>query len=499
MATNQTIKQSVSTTVSAGGTKQKSSGSKGMSQITLATFMGLTFALVAGPYYSTLTATGWNMFLYMGIAAIGFALPIALISGEFGTTFPGKGGPELWVKNTLGPKWGFVTSWLIWMAMIPSMLVVGTGFAPTVALLIGHEELIENQVFTLAVILALVWTMTLLNLKFDMAKLNGKFGIWLGFYIPVVMLFVLGLYMFIKFGFNPDSILGKFEPSKLLPSSLTSGSGMYFSGIIFIFLGIEMSSVFITRLKNPSKQYAKGVIGALIMLAVLSLANSFLIANVIPAGKIQLNNTAQPLQIFADKLGLPYIIVQIFCLMLIMSVLTNMSTWFVSASKTMTQSALNGDFPPKLKFWKTNKFNACPSLLMVQAVLISLLSVAYVVIPGINKVFIIITNTGTVLYCLAYTLMTLGYIKMRRENPNESHPFKVGKKGNGLAYAISILLLVTIVFALTVTFMNNTMLNLVFVAVFALVFFMIPLVIYKNRKPSWKITDDTGSATKQAN
>lgn len=497
MSTNQSINQSTSTTSSTNSSsKSNGAGSKALSKISLVTFMGLTFSLVAGPYYSTLTATGWNMFLYMGIAAIGFALPIALISGEFGTTFPGRGGPELWVKNTLGSKWGFVTSWLIWMAMIPSMLVVGTGFAPTVALLIGRKELIENQTFTLIVILLLVWTMTLLNLKFDMAKINGKFGIWLGFYIPVVMLFVLGLYMFIKFGFNSDSILGHFEASKLIPSSLTSGSGMYFSGVIFIFLGIEMSSVFITRLNNPRKQYAKGVIGALIMLAVLSLANSFLIANVIPAGKIQLNNTAQPLQIFAEQLGLPYFIVQIFCLMLIVSVFTNMSTWFVSASKTMTQSALNGDFPPKLKFWKTNKFNACPSLLMVQAILISLLSVAYVVIPGINKVFIIITNTGTVLYCLAYTLMTIGYLKMRSKNPDQVHPFRVGKKGNGLAYFVSILLLVTIVFALTITFMNNSMLNLVFVAVFTIVFFMIPLIIYKNRKPSWKITDENKTSIK---
>lgn len=474
-------------------------GVKSSSKITLATFIGLTFALVADPYYSTLTATGWNMFLYMGIATIGFALPIALISDEFGTTFPGKGGPELWVKNTLGPKWGFVTSWLIWVAMIPSMLIVGTGFAPTVALLVGKKALIENQMYTLVVILLLVWTMTLLNLKFDMAKINGKFGIWLGFYIPVVMLFVLGLYTFIKFGFNPHSILGTFEPSKLLPKSLTSGSGMYFSGVIFIFLGIEMSSVFITRLKNPSKQYSKGIIVSLIILAVLSLANSFLIANVIPDGQIQLNNTAQPLQLFAKQLGLPYFLVQIFCLMSIVSVLTNMSTWFVSASKTITQSAINGDFPPAFKFWKTNKFNACPSLLIVQAIAISLLSIAYVVIPGINKVFIIFTNSGTVLYCLAYGLMTIGYMSMRKHNVDQTHPFRVGKKGNGLAYVISVLLLATIVFTLTITFMNNSLLNFVFVIVFTAIFFTVPLIIYKNRKESWKNNPANTKGMNQSN
>lgn len=170
--------------------------------------------------------------------------------------------------------------------MIPAMLVVDTGFVPTVALLIGKKELIENPIYTLGVILVLVWTMTLLNLKLDMAKINGKFGIWLDFYIPVVMLFGLRLYTFIKFGFNAESILGSFEPSKLVPKLLTSGSGMYFSGVIFIFLGIEMSSVFIMWLRKPSGQYAKGIIIALVLLAILSLCNAFFVANVIPKGDI---------------------------------------------------------------------------------------------------------------------------------------------------------------------------------------------------------------------
>ena len=76
------------------------------------------------------------------------------------------------------------------------------------------------------------------------------------------------------------------------------------------------------------------------------------------------------------------------------------------------------------------------------------MSGAYVIIPGINKVFVIITNSGTMIYCLAYTLMALGFISMRRKSPDTEHPFRVGKKGNGLGFFFAGLLMVTIVFAL---------------------------------------------------
>lgn len=97
-------------------------------------------------------------------------------------------------------------------------------------------------------------------------------------------------------------------------------------------------------------------------------------------------------------------------------------------SKTITASAREGDFPEKFKFWKTNKFNSSNTLLFVQAIAITILSGAYVVIPGINKVFVIITNSGTMIYCLAYTLMALGFIAMRRKSPDTEHPFRVGKR-----------------------------------------------------------------------
>lgn len=100
---------------------------------TLLTFIGLTMALVANVRsIPTIAATGWEQLLYMGIAFACFALPLALISGELGTTFPNNGGSQLWVKESLGNKWGFVVAWLSWTQMFPSMIMTASTLAPLI-------------------------------------------------------------------------------------------------------------------------------------------------------------------------------------------------------------------------------------------------------------------------------------------------------------------------------------------------------------------------------
>lgn len=78
------------------------------SKVSLITFIGMTVALAASiRNIPDVAGSGWTMFFYMGVASLLFALPICLIAGEFGSAFPEKGGPELWVSNSLGGSYGF--------------------------------------------------------------------------------------------------------------------------------------------------------------------------------------------------------------------------------------------------------------------------------------------------------------------------------------------------------------------------------------------------------
>ena len=66
-------------------------------KLTLFGLIGITMAFF-GTVRSvpTLAITGWTSIFYMLIAALVFALPIALMSAELSTGFPEEGGPQVW-------------------------------------------------------------------------------------------------------------------------------------------------------------------------------------------------------------------------------------------------------------------------------------------------------------------------------------------------------------------------------------------------------------------
>ena len=96
-------------------------------KLTLFGLIGITMAFF-GTVRSvpTLAITGWTQIFYMLVAAVLFALPIALMSAELSTGFQEEGGPQVWVKKAIGEKWGFVTSWLLWVQMFFGMVMVAS-------------------------------------------------------------------------------------------------------------------------------------------------------------------------------------------------------------------------------------------------------------------------------------------------------------------------------------------------------------------------------------
>lgn len=172
-----------------------------------------------------------------------------------------------------------------------------------------------------------------------------------------------------------------------------------------------------------------------------------------------------------------------------------MSTWASRSAKTVTTSARKGAYPPKFNFWKTNQFDISKSVILTQSVIISIFSLFYLLIPGVNQAFLMLVNSTTVSYCIVYVIMGIAILKLRQIHPEYKRPFRIGKKGSNSnlgVWLVVLILIVSIVFSVGLTMRAGTLINLIAVMVISLVLFFAPFLgIEKIRNPSWKqeVTD----------
>lgn len=456
-------------------------------KIGLGTFIGLTMALCATVRsIPTLAATGWLLLIYLLFAVIFFADPVCAMSGELSTMLPGEGGPQLWVKTALGEKWGFVVAWLLWVQMFPGMVMVASVLGPTLGNTFSMPALGQDNYFTLGCILGIYWLITFLNLKYDMAKVGGNVGVWLGVYIPVIVLFVLGVLTSVKIGINPTGGLGEFSWQKLVPDLNDVSSLKYLAGIIFIFVGIEMSSVYMPRLSNATKNYTKGVYISLLGLVMLNFVNALLVSNVVPAGQLELSNITQPVLIECQFLGIPTIAANIFSFMVFIGVVLQLSAWVTGPSKTIMAVAKEGLLPPSFGFFKENKYGVSKNIVLTQSIIISLFALLYGFMDDVNGVFLTLTNATTVVYCIVYILIAVSLIRLRKTMPLAPRAYRVGKTGNGLAYALSAVTILSIIIALAATLFTTTFADSLLVLLLTAILFVMPLIIYRFKDDSWK-------------
>ena len=118
------------------------------------------------------------------------------------------------VKTALGSKWVLLSLGYYGCKCSQEWYGCFSTLGPLLGNTFGNVHLGENHWFVLGCILVIYWIITILNLKFDMAKVGGNIGVWLGVYIPVLVMFVLGLLSMIKVGLTPGGYLGALSWSK---------------------------------------------------------------------------------------------------------------------------------------------------------------------------------------------------------------------------------------------------------------------------------------------
>ena len=436
---------------------------------------------------------GLTSIFYYVFAAVVFLIPTALVAAELAAAYPKQGGVFRWVGEAFGSRWGFAAIYYQWQAIViwfPTVLIYG---AVSLAYIWWPQSfdkaLAGNKLYTIAVLLAVYWFVTLFTFRgmgasSRLSSLGGLFGT----IIPGAILIVLGavyvamgkpIQMPLDTGYFPD--FGNFHNMVLA------------AGVFLFFAGMEMQAVHIKHLKNPSRNYPLSVLVATLLVVAIFVLGTLAVGVVIPHKEINLNQSL--LVAYRDlwaALSLPWL-GNVMAVMLAFGVLGQAAVIVAGPSTGLLAVGKAGYLPHALQ--KTNSHGIPIAILLLQGGLVTVLCVAFTVLPSVQSTYQILSQMATIIYLFMYLMMYVAAISLRYTQPDMPRPFKIPGGYVGMWF-VGIVGLAGALIAIAISFIPPPQIStgspLIYVGILLVgcaIFAVIPFLFYAFHKPAWKAAD----------
>lgn len=368
---------------------------------------------------------GSSLIFFFIFSAIVFLIPAALISAELSSHSSEKSGVFHWIHMAFGEKIAFFAIWLQWVNTIVWFPTILSFIAGTATYFI-NPALAQNKLFLVSVILSTFWILTWINLKglHFSARFSSLCAV-LGMIIPMGLIIGLAA-LWVALG-KPIQI--NFTTSDILPTLNHSENWISLTAIMTAFLGIELATVHIKEIANPQKTFPKALFFSVLIILFTMTLGSLAIAIVLPKDQINLvNGVMQAFTNFFDTYHLSWL-VPVITVMLLLGSLGGIVSWVISPARGLMHAAELGFLPPI--FTHKNKQGIPSYLLITQAILVSLICLAFLLMPSVNGSYWLLTALSTQLYMLMYVIMFLAAICLKYKSVKQPTAFTIpgGKLG----------------------------------------------------------------------
>lgn len=439
---------------------------------------------------------GLSSAFYYLFAAVVFLIPTALVAAELAAMFSDKeGGVFRWVGEAFGKRFGFLAIWLQWFQntiWYPTVLTFGAVSLAFIGMNPTHDmALANNRIYTLIVVLAIYWIATLISMRgMDWVGKISKIGGLVGTIIPACILIIFGIYYVATGGPIQMDLSGSFWPDLAKLDNLVLATSIF-----LFYAGMEMTGVHVKEMDNPSKSYPRAVFIGAFLTVIIFVLGTYALGFIIPKDNI---NLTQSLLIGFDNY-FKYIhaswLSPVIAVALAFGVLAGVLAWVSGPSKGLLVVGKAGYLPPF--FQKTNKLGVQSNILIIQGVIVTILSLLFVVMPSVQSFYQILSQMTVLLYLIMYLLMFAAAIYLRYIMKDTPRSFRIGKNGNGLMWIVGGVGFIGSLIAFVLSFIPPGQIAIgnktVWYAVMfggCIVFVAIPFIIYALRKPSWK--DESG-------
>jgi glutamate:GABA antiporter len=361
-------------------------------------------------WIATAAAAGPSSIVIWIAGCLAYFVPLTLCLLELSSRYPEEGGMYLWSKKAFGEFAGFMTGWMYWTANLPYYPGV-LYFAAGNALFIGGERwqhLSTNRMYFIAAAvagLALGFTLNLIGLNIGKWLHNvGALGTWL----PAIMLILMGLTAWFRFGSATRFTGGATFPSLDLKNIF------FWSTVAFAFGGMEGASTMGDEIHHPRRNIPRALLTAGAIITVIYVAGTFSVLTALPADEVSgLQGFMQAISKVAARIGFEPIAPFVALLVTVSSV-GGVSAWFAASSRLPFVAGVDKFLPaafgrlhPK---WRT------PYIAMaVQALLAGIFIFLGQAGTSVKGAYDFLVGVGVISYFLPFLYMFCAVIRLQRE------------------------------------------------------------------------------------
>jgi amino acid transporter len=261
--------------------------------------------LMVGPRWISVAAHGGPGTLILWIlAALLFAVPLAIAVATLSVKYPGAGGLYLWARNDFGPWPGFLNFWVYWLSiafLIPGAALFALGIT-VYSLGPSYAYLAENPYYMIGGSLVLLWT----ALGTNLVGLNiGKWTENIGGAMP----WILGIILC-----TAAAVIG-LRHGSATPINLKTAWPVWnwdtmnsWAAIAFALTGMEAAGMMAAEIRDPAREIPRAAWMSSTFVAMFYIASTLALLVLMSPQKIsEMNGLAQVSAIAGAELGMPWL------------------------------------------------------------------------------------------------------------------------------------------------------------------------------------------------
>lgn len=328
---------------------------------------------------------------------------------------------------------------------MPSFTATIMFYTPNYDAAVKFAQAPQHELLIMTGWIILYWVLTYLATKGVKAFSNiAKYAVIIGSLIPLAVMIILPI-VWVAQGHQPVIPM---TPKGLIPKWNGMSTLALAAGVFFSYTDIDTNAAHIKQLKHPEKDFTKAMFISIILTFLIFVVGTVIIAMIIPEKQINVLYTLYSVfRILGSTIGMPWLYMVLVWAGLC-NVLANVITNIAGPSLMLGQAGGSG-FLPKW-FQEKNKHHMSAHLMYTQIAGMTIIAYLVKLIPNVEGFVILLTQTITILYMFYYILMFITFLKLRYDQPNHPHPFKVsgGKVGAWIVAGIG---LISSVFGIVLT------------------------------------------------